>query len=130
MSIRLLDAGGAEALRGLVNGDAEFRLVSRDMNLNVSLEVGGEKRLFSFRDGRLHSIGKYVALAETIHVYIRGGADFWQKLLSAMPPPNFQNLYAGVRFKTCEVLGDSELYFAYFAALTRLVELMRDHQNA
>ena len=129
MSIRLLDAAGAEQLRSRIDSDPEFKLVSRDMTLHLCLEIGGEKRLFKFRDGKLESIGPFVPLAEPIDVYIKGAADFWRLLLSPVPPPGYQNLYAGVRFKKCEVTGNSELYFAYFAAITRMIELMHEHQN-
>ena len=129
MAIRLLDVDEAETLRLLINADGEFRLVSRDIHLNLVLQVGGQSRLFRFADGELKAIRPFVPLTETVDVYIKGNDDFWEKLLAHKPPPRFQNLYAGVRFKTCEVTGDSELYFAYFAALTRMVELMRDHEN-
>jgi hypothetical protein len=46
-----------------------------------------------------------------------------------MPPARFQNLYAGVRAGTCQVSGNAELYWAYFASLTRLFDVMRDVEN-
>ena len=130
MAFRVLDAAGAEALRNRLNADGEFRQVSNDMRLDLSLEIGAQKRLFRFRAGKLESIDRYAPMTETIEIYIRGSEDFWSKLLTPLPPPNFQNLYAGLRFKTCEVLGDSEAYFAYFAALNRLIDIMRECQNA
>lgn len=60
---------------------------------------------------------------------IRGDTTFWRKLLSQVPPPRFQNLYTGVRAGTCQVTGNAELYWAYFAALTRLFDVMRDVEN-
>ena len=42
MTIGLLDAGAAEQWRGRVNDDTEFRLIARDMTLNLAIEVGGE----------------------------------------------------------------------------------------
>jgi hypothetical protein len=130
MSIRLFDADGAKRFLVLINNDPEFRLVSRDITLNLCFEVGNERRLINFRDGRLEKIGRFVPLAEPVDVTIKGPGEFWQSLLSLVPPPGFQNLYAGVRFKKCEVSGNSELYFAYYAAITRMIELMRDHENS
>ena len=129
MAIRLLDAKGAEHLRLRMNRDPEFKLLSRDMTLNLALEIGGERRLLKFRDGEMRSIGPFVPLAEPIDVTITGADEFWQQLLSPLPPPGFQNLYAGVRFAKCKVTGNSELYFAYYAAITRMVEVMRDAEN-
>ena len=130
MAIRLLDSGEAEKLRALFAQDGELKQVSRDMTLNLCIEIGGDKRLIKVRDGEFKSIGRFVPMTESIDVSVKAAPDFWQKVLSPIPPPNFQNLYAGVRFKTCEVSGSSELYFAYFAAITRMVEIMRDHQNS
>lgn len=129
MSLRFLDANGAEQLRARINNDPEFELVSRDMSLHLCLEVGNEKLLIVFHDGKSESIRRFVPMAEPIDVYIKGASEFWRLLLSPVPPPGYQNLYAGVRFKKCEVTGNSELYFAYFAAITRMIELMHEHQN-
>jgi hypothetical protein len=129
MSLRLLDANGAKQFLALINSDQEFRLVSRDITLNLCLEVGSERRLINFRDGKTEKIGRFVPLTEPVDITIKGPSEFWQLLLSPVPAPGFQNLYAGVRFKKCEVSGNSELYFAYYAAITRMIELMRDHEN-
>ena len=64
-----------------------------------------------------------------VDVTIRGDTTFWRNLLSPVPPPRFQNLYAGVRAGTCQVSGNAELYWAYFAALTRVLDVMRDVEN-
>lgn len=129
MNICLLDSARAEAWRRRLNEDGEFKLKSRDMDLHLSIEIGSERRLLRFRDGQLASIGTFMALAEPVDVTIRGSAEFWQKLLAKVPPPRFQNLYAGVRFGTCEVAGNGELYFAYYAAITRLIDTLREFEN-
>lgn len=129
MSVRLLDPVGAMELVDRINLDAEFGLVSRDMRLHLCLEIGPHKRLIRFVDGKALSIAPPVPMAEPVDVTIRGGTEFWDTLLSPHPPQGYQNLYAGVRFKTCEMSGNSELYFAYFAAITRLIELMQEQQN-
>ncbi len=129
MTICLLDVASAETLRQTINQDSEFRLVSRDMALHLCIEIGADKRLFRFLGGQLLSIAKPVAMSEPIDVTLRGAPDFWTRLLSEKPPQGYQNLYAGVRFKTCEMSGNAELYFAYFAAITRMVDLMREQQT-
>jgi len=76
----------------------------------------------NFRYGRMERRDYTAAL-------FRGDATFWRNLLSPVPPPRFQNLYAGVRAETCQVSGNAELYWACFAALTRLFDVMRDVEN-
>ena len=129
MPIHLLGDGGAETLRALVNGDPEFALVSRDMALNLCLVSGPDETLLRFRDGKLAYVGRFAPQTEAIDVYVRGAPEFWRLLLSPVPPPGHQNLYAGLRFKKCEVAGNSELYFAFYAAITRMIELMHERAN-
>jgi len=129
MAIRLLDGNEAERLCRQMNLDPELKLVSRDMTLNLALEIGDERRLIKIRDGVWQSIGRFVALSEPIDLTIKGPDEFWQQLLSPVPPPGFQNLYAGVRFAKCEVSGNGELYNAYYAAITRMIDVMRDFEN-
>jgi hypothetical protein len=129
MSIGVFDAGTAARVRERINQDGAFRQVSRDMTLNVAIETDGAARLETFRDGRLAAIKPFVTLTEPVYLTIRGDATFWRNLLSPLPPPRYQNLYAGVRAETCRVSGNAELYWAYFAALTRLFDVLRDVEN-
>lgn len=122
----LLDDRQAETFRQRVNADPEFALKACDMALDLAVAVGPERRLLVFRDGALIAVRRYMKLSEPIDITISAGADFWSKLLAPVPPPRYQNLYAGVRFATCEVSGNAELFNAYYAALTRLVEMMRE----
>ena len=91
MSDRLFEAGAAAALRDLVNADGEFANVSRDMTLGLCLVAGTEETLLRFRDGKLAYVGRFVPLSEAIDVYVKAAPDFWTKLLSAAPPPRYQN---------------------------------------
>ncbi len=129
MSPGVFDAGTAERLRERINQDGAFRQVSRDMKLNLAIETDGAARLVTFRDGALTSVRPFAAVTEPVDLTIRGDLTFWRNLLSPVPPPRFQNLYAGVRAETCQVSGNAELYWAYFAALTRLLDVMRDVEN-
>jgi len=129
MSPGVFDAAMAERLRERLNQDGAFRQVSRDMTLNMVLETDGAARLVTFRDGTLTAIKPLVSVTEPVDLTIRGDTTFWRNLLSPVPPPRFQNLYAGVRAETCRVSGNAELYWAYFAALTRLFDVMRDVEN-
>ncbi len=129
MSPGVFDAGTAERLRDRVNQDGAFRQVSQDMTLNLALETDGAVRLVTFRDGTLTSVRPFVAVTEPVDLTIRGDTTFWRNLLSPVPPPRFQNLYAGVRAETCQVSGNAELYWAYFAALMRLFDVMREVEN-
>ena len=129
MAAHPLDAEASGRLRDRINSDGAFGLVARDMTLNLAIEAGGDARLIEFRDGAVRSIDRFVPLTEPVDIIIKGTSEFWDKLLSPVPPPRFQNLYAAVRAETCQVSGNGELYAAYFAAITRLIDIIRDVHN-
>ena len=116
----------AEMLRRRINDDGTFRLMARDIALNLALVADGEARLLKFRNGGLRGIDPFVPLTEPVDITIEGSGAFWDRLLSAVPPPRYQNLYAGARAGNCFVTGNAELYNAYFAAISRITEIMRD----
>ncbi len=129
MPIRLFDRHHGEAFRKQLNNDPEFALVACDMALSLVLDVGSHTRILTFQGGQLNSVGTQLGQDDAIDIRITGTEDFWRKLLLPLPPPRFQNLYAGVRFATCNVSGNSELYNAYYAALTRMIEVLREFES-
>jgi len=130
MMVGLFDAEGARRLRDRINSDGAFGLVARDMTLNLAIEAGDARRMVAFRDGTVTKIGDFVPQTEPVDITITGDDAFWRSLLSPVPPPRFQNLYAAVRAGTCVFTGNGELYAAYFAALTRMIDVMREVENS
>jgi hypothetical protein len=130
MAMYLLEAGGAEQFRARVNSDGEFARIARDMALNLVIDVSGDSRLVEIHAGSVRAVRRFAPLSEPVDITIRGTNDFWSSLLSPIPPPRFQNLYAAVRAGTCEVIGNGELYAACFAAISRMTVIMRELQNS
>jgi len=125
-----MDADKAKRYCSTLNNDPEFRLLARDITLNLAIEVGSDRRLLRFRDGELKAIGPMVPMADPVDVYIKGGSDFWNKLLSQVPPPRYHNLHSAAHAGTCEIAGNVELYNAYYPALNRMIDVMRNMQGA
>ncbi|MDO8669824.1 MAG: hypothetical protein Q7O66_00125 [Dehalococcoidia bacterium] len=130
MGILVLDRDEAERLRSSINGDPEFRLAARYMTMNLAMDFGGYKRLFKVREGELEEIGPATIMGDPVDVYIRGTTEFWEKLLQPVPPAGFQNVMAGLKSRSSEVIGNFELYHAYAWAINRLIGVMRDRQNS
>lgn len=129
MSICLLDADEAERFRVGINIDQEFKIVGRDMTLNLVIEIGTDQRLLKVRDGEVKGIGRNIPMTDPVDVYISGASEFWKNLLSPVPPTRFQNLYAATHAGNCEVAGNHELFNAYFPAINRMIDVMRELQN-
>jgi hypothetical protein len=54
----------------------------------------------------------------------------WRAMLSPVPRPFYQDLHAATVHHGFHVTGDTKHYCAYYPALRRLIELMRDVHNA
>jgi len=129
MAISILSGNEVERLRVGINNDPEFKIIGRYMTLNLAIEVGSDKRLFKVLEGELKEIGPIHRMVDSVDVYIKGSEEFWEKLLLPIPPPRFQNIHAGLRAENCEISGNSELYSAYFPAINRIIDVMRELQN-
>jgi hypothetical protein len=123
------DGNGWERLRTGINGDPEFRIIGRYMTVNLVMQIGADKRLFRIREGLLDKIVPVLPMVDPVDICVKGSESFWEKLLSPVPPPGFQNLKAGMRAANCEIYGNSELYAAYFPAITRIIGVMRENST-
>jgi hypothetical protein len=110
-----ITAGSQEALLEAINSDPEFRIAARYWNGSFRLGMGpDEAYLFRVRDGRL-----------VWDFEVSGPADGWRQLLSAVPPPFYQDVASAVLRHGFTLGGDVESFFAYHAALRRVIDVMR-----
>jgi hypothetical protein len=111
------------------NADGEFALHARFWNATIRIEVGTASYRLDIRDGKLNACAPWLgAIAADLAI----GADEaeWNKLLEPMPKPFYQDLYAATIHHGFSVAGDTLNYCAYYPALRRLVELMREARHA
>jgi hypothetical protein len=130
MTIHILSGSELEHLRKSINNDPEFKIVGRYVTVNIVMIIGADKWLFNVHKGEIKEIRPVLPMIDTVHFFIKGSEEFWEKLLLPLPPPRFQNLKAGMRAGNCEIYGDMELYSAYFSAINRITAVMRELQNA
>ena len=129
MPIQLLDADVAEYIRLGINNDPEFKLVAREMKVNLVFKVGSEQQTFRVREGEVRTILNIVSPPDPLDVNIKGANEFWKNLLLPVPPPGFQNFYAAIRVGNCDISGNDELYNAYFPAINRMIDVIRELRN-
>ncbi len=128
MAIRILSE--AEHMRTCINNDPELKLIGRHVSMNMAMEIGADKLLFHVREGEIKEIRPVLPMIDSIDIYLKAEKEDWEKLLAPVPPPRFQNLKAAMRAKNCEISGNVELYSAYFPAINRIIDVMRELQNA
>ena len=107
------------------NADGEFALHARFWNATVKLRVGKANYRLAFRDGKLAECTPWLG-AIACDLAIEADEAEWGNLLAPMPKPFYQDLYAATIHHGFSVAGDTVNYCAYYPALRRLVELMRE----
>ncbi len=117
-----------DVVRARANDDGEFRIHARFWNATVRLGVGHRNYRVPIDNGCVGLIERWsggVASDLAIHA---PEAD-WQALLATLPRPFYQDLYPAAIHHGFEVVGDTANYCAYYPAIRRLIEIMREVNN-
>lgn len=117
-----------QLLRSRANDDEEFRMHARFWNSTIRLGIGHEKHKVSIEAGEVVAIqpwGRSVAG----DLSIQAPTADWDALLEAVPKPFYQDLYAASLHHGFDVLGDIKNFCAYYPAIRRLIEVMREVRN-
>jgi hypothetical protein len=110
------------------NDDGEFRLHARFWNARLRIVIGGKAIRLDVRDGALTGVQPWFGgIAADLDVSAPE-AD-WQAMLARVPRPFYQDLQAATVHHGFHVTGDTKHYCAYYPAIRRLIELMRDVHN-
>ena len=112
-------------LAGRVNQDGEFRLASRIWNATLRLDLGSESRWLCFQEGRLREIGSCDPDTDC-DLYIRASLEDWERLLAPVPKPFYQDLLGAQLHHGFQMNADLLDFAAYYPALRRLVEILRE----
>ena len=110
------------------NADAEFRRHARFWNATIRLGIGSRKLKLRIENGAVVGIERWFG-AIAVDLAIDASVDDWQELLATVPRPFYQDLYAAAIHHGFDVAGDAEDYCAYYPAVRRLIDIMRDVRN-
>ena len=125
MNSRLVTDLAERVLERCLN-DGEFRLAARYWNGAVRMNLPGEVVAIQLKRG---SASRAVGTPSSSDLTFTAPDEVWEKLLSPLPPPMFNDIpssmASGLQFS-----GDVELYWQYYPAIRRLVDLVREEWNA
>jgi hypothetical protein len=107
------------------NNDGEFALHARFWNATVKLQIGAATYRLDIRDGALKACAPWHGTIAG-DLAIEASEAEWANLLAPMPRPFYQDLYAATIHHGFSVVGDTKNYYAYYPAVRRLIELMRE----
>lgn len=114
-----------DELAGRVNQDGEFRLASRFWDATLRLDLGSESQRLCFREGQLQELGSCGPDAEC-DLHISAALEDWERLLAPVPRPFYQDLLGAQLHHGFQMNADLLDIAAYYPALRRLVELLRE----
>jgi len=129
MAVIFLDSNKVEQLRNAINNDAEFKLAARFMSEDILLEVADSRSIIKVRNGVVTEIKLNPRSDDDWSFSIKATAESWDKLLQPSPPPFFTGLNAGMIRGNLEIVGNIEVAFAYYWAMNRMLDIMRQLQN-
>lgn len=113
------------ALPERTNADPEFRLAARHWTATLRLDVGDEAHALAIEDGEVREI-RAGDPREEVDLFVSASAAEWEELLAPVPRPFYQDLTAASIHHGVRLPQDQEAYAAYYPALRRLIQLMRD----
>ena len=116
-------------VRRRANEDGEFRMHARFWTSRIRLDIGAAKHKLTVAAGEVTDIEPWFG-AVAANLSIAAPEDDWEALLEAVPRPFYQDLYPATLHHGFEVTGDTAHYCAYYPALRRLIEIMREVNNA
>jgi hypothetical protein len=129
MTVVFLDSSKVEGLRHAINNDTEFKFAARFMSEDVLLEVDESRCIVKVQDGVVTEIELNPPSDAHWSFSIKATAESWDKLLQSSPPPFYTGLNAGMMRGNLQIIGNMEVAFAYFWAMNRMLDMMRELQN-
>ena len=111
-----------------VNADGEFRQAARFWQATLRLDIGDDSHRLRFEDGTLHEVSACQREA-ACDVHISAPTEDWERLLAPAPRPFYQDLFGAQLHHDIELNRDPLDYAAYYPALRRLVEILREARS-
>jgi hypothetical protein len=115
-----------EKFHVLANNDPEFLIAARFWNTFLKLEMGDSVCVLKIEEGRIASVNLSPSMCDAWNIRISGPAEDWKKILEPIPPPFYQDIFAASVYHNLSYEGDMESMFAYYPAIRRMAEIMRE----
>jgi hypothetical protein len=121
-----IKAGNEHELLEAINADPEFRLAARFWNGSFRLSMGADQAyIFRVRDGQVVHLNRQPTVFDAWDFEIGGPKEGWAEILAKVPRPFYQDPASAVFRHGFTLGGDIESFFAYHAALRRVIAVLR-----
>ena len=117
-----------DSLKSALEQDPEFRYTARHWTASLRLSVGDRHVSVRFEDGEVAALEPCSADAPC-DVFLAGPEGEWRELLRETPRPFYQDPFFASVHHGMEMNHDQPGSAAYYPALRRLVQVLRDLTN-
>ena len=118
-----------ESVAQQLNADGEFRLAARHWTATLRLDVADESHAIRLEDGQVTGVTACAATRDC-DVFITAPRHTWEQMLQPVPRPFYQDLLAAAAHHGVVLNSDWLDIAAYYPALRRLVEILRESRVA
>ena len=113
-------------LSATFSSDRELARCARFFTGSLHLGVGARRYALEFEGGRFVRAAAVDAEPGPRDLALSAAADEWEKLLAPRPLPFYQDPFGASLHHAVSLGGDSETLFAYYGALRRVIEILRE----
>jgi hypothetical protein len=114
------------ALGDRIARDRELALAARFWHGALHLGVGDARIALRFEPDRPIRIELDAGPAGPRDVEISAVDAEWERLLAPVPPPFYQDVFGAALHHPVSLGGDFETLYAYYPAIRRVIELLRE----
>ena len=112
--------------RETVSVDQEMNVVGKFFDIDFLLGIGAKEYLMQVRKGKISEILENPTPLDTWSFAIRGPEESWKKFIQHVPPPLFNDIFAGVFHGNFKLEGDIKVFMQNIRALFRMLDVMRE----
>lgn len=116
-------------LPAAANKDPEFAHAARMWNADIVFASDDDCVRVTVHDGRMTDACA-AAKDAPAQIRISGPSEGWTRMLRALPPPFYQDLFGAAVHHGFVIAGSIEDVYPYYPALRRLIDLLRKSNGA
>lgn len=115
-----------DQFRGELNQDPEFVIAARFWETSLKIEMGDRHCILQIQDGEVTGVNPRPGFYDPWKIKIGAPEKDWQQFLKTVPRPFYHDLFAASIHHDFVCEGDLESFFAYYPAIRRMFEVMRN----
>ena len=128
-SVESLIGVDADHLERALRADPEFQLASRYWTCRIRLTVDECYLTIVVVDGDVVEVQDTMTGFDPYDIVLSGSAQVWRNILAPVPVPFYQDFWSARFMHGFRTDGDLDTLCAYYLAVRRIADLMRDIAN-